>query len=100
MKSTNLCFDPIRGLSLESSHVKSVVMESLLVLTVSVFWLVILPLVTAVLIALKGWDTILYRPTPLLIRRQLAAPRGIIETGIRILDLPSLRSKSRCWSWP
>jgi hypothetical protein len=100
MKSTTVCFDPLHGLSFESFHVKGFVMESLLVVAVAAFWLVILPVVTAALIALKAWDTIVYRPTPLLIRRQLAAPRGIIQTGIRILDLHTLRNKSRCWSWP
>lgn len=100
MKSTNLHLDSMPGLSLESFHVKDFMIEPLLVVGVSAFWLVMLALVTASLITLKVWDTLVFRPTPLLLRRQLRTPQGIIQAAIQILDLHSLRSKSRCWSWP
>jgi hypothetical protein len=102
MKSSNLEIDSMPALSLESFHVRSFVIESLLVVGVCAFWLCTLPSIAAALIALKVWGTLVFRPSPLFLRRQLHSSRGIIQVkvGLPVPDLRSLRINSRCLSGP
>jgi|SRR4051812_46993862 hypothetical protein len=102
MKSTTLELDSMPPLSLESFHFQSFVIEALLVIGVCAFWLATLPFVAAALIVLKIWNRFLFRPRPLLFRRQVCVRRGLsrVNLGVQIPDLRSLRIKSRCLSGP
>jgi hypothetical protein len=73
MTTTNL--DPIgmRPSSVESSRLKTLCIEPLLVVGVSAFWLFTLPFVGVALSAVKVWDTLTSRPNPLILRRGAAA---------------------------
>ena len=61
--------------SCEASDPKSLWMESLLVICVSAFWMLMLPLAAAALFCVKIWDTIVAftrgatRANPLILRR-------------------------------
>jgi len=102
MKSTTLNHDSMPGLSLESSHLASFAIESLLVLRVCAFWLVALPFVATALIAVKVWDAVLFRPSPLFLRPHLRMSPEIthIKAGVQSLGWRRLRTTSHCWSWP
>ena len=102
MKSPALHLDSLPAFSLERWHLKSFAVESILVVGVTAFWVITLPFLAAVLIALKVWDALFFQPSPLLLRRQLRASRAIIHArlGVPILEWRKLRVRFRCWGWP
>ena len=102
MKSTNLEIGSMHLLSLELSHFKSLAIESFRVLRVCAFWFVTLAIVATALVAVKVWDALLFRPSPLFLRPQLRMSPGIIHinAGVQNLGWRRLRTTSHCWSWP
>ena len=102
MKSTNLEIDSMSSLSWQFFHVRSFVIESLLVVGFSAFWLVILPFMAAASIAVKMWDAVPFRESPLFLGPPLRSSRVIIhgKISVPVPDLRRLRTTSHCWSWP
>jgi hypothetical protein len=68
MTATNLDLANLPAVGVESSPLKVLFIEPLLVVGVSAFWLVTLPFVAAALVAMKLWDTLTCRPDPLFLR--------------------------------
>jgi hypothetical protein len=102
MKSTNLEIDSMSSLSWQFFHIRSFVIESLLVVGFSAFWLVTLPFMAAASIAVKVWDAVPFRASPLFLGPELRSSRVIIhgKVSVPVPDLRCLRIKSRCLSGP